>query len=155
MPVVSLHAQVRRVAQLFPTAIISGRGREKVQQFVQLAELYYAGRWVQLPRMQAGRSMPPRQRSVAERLRCPLDCLGHTQRCTRSVLLRENLLCQAARARSVLSPARLLLRSHGMDIVGPDVEGTPHTDLAFQPAAQYEPLMDAVYEVCAVVRCTS
>lgn len=51
MPVVSLHAQVRRVAQLFPTAIISGRGREKVQQFVQLAELYYAGRWVQLPRL--------------------------------------------------------------------------------------------------------
>lgn len=34
---------VRRVAQLFPTAIISGRGREKVQQFVRLAELYYAG----------------------------------------------------------------------------------------------------------------
>lgn len=45
------------------------------------------------------------------------------------------------------SPA---LRSHGMDIVGPDVEGTPHADLAFQPAAQYEPLMDAVYEVRAV-----
>ena len=38
-----------------------------------------------------------------------------------------------------------------MDIVGPDVEGTPHADLAFQPAAQYEPLMDAVYEVCGVV----
>lgn len=37
-----------------------------------------------------------------------------------------------------------------MDIVGPDVEGTPHADLAFQPAAQYEPLMDAVYEVRAV-----
>lgn len=34
---------VRRVAQLFPTAIISGRGREKVQQFVRLRELYYAG----------------------------------------------------------------------------------------------------------------
>lgn len=34
---------VRRVAQLFPTAVISGRGREKVQQFVRLAELYYAG----------------------------------------------------------------------------------------------------------------
>lgn len=34
---------VRSVAQLFPTAIISGRGREKVQQFVRLAELYYAG----------------------------------------------------------------------------------------------------------------
>lgn len=59
LPVVSLLAQVRRVAQLFPTAIISGRGREKVQQFVQLVELYYAGRWVQLPSLQAGRSMPP------------------------------------------------------------------------------------------------
>ena len=34
---------VRRVAQLFPTAVISGRGREKVQQFVRLGELYYAG----------------------------------------------------------------------------------------------------------------
>ena len=34
---------VRLVAALFPTAIISGRGREKVQQFVQLHELFYAG----------------------------------------------------------------------------------------------------------------
>lgn len=42
-----------------------------------------------------------------------------------------------------------------MDIVGPDVEGTPHADLSFQPAAQYEPLMDAVYEVCAVVWCAA
>lgn len=34
---------VRLVATLFPTAIISGRGREKVEQFVQLKELFYAG----------------------------------------------------------------------------------------------------------------
>lgn len=34
---------VRRIAHLFPTAIISGRGREKVENFVQLKELYYAG----------------------------------------------------------------------------------------------------------------
>ena len=34
---------VRSVAQLFPTAIISGRGREKVEAFVKLKELYYAG----------------------------------------------------------------------------------------------------------------
>ena len=34
---------VRQIAELFPTAIISGRGREKVQAFVQLPELYYAG----------------------------------------------------------------------------------------------------------------
>ena len=76
---------VRRVAQLFPTAVISGRGREKVQQFVRLGELYYAG-------------------------------------------------------------------SHGMDIVGPAAEGAPHADLAFQPAAQYAPLMDGVYcQLCAGV----
>ncbi len=31
------------MARLFPTAIISGRGREKVENFVQLKELYYAG----------------------------------------------------------------------------------------------------------------
>lgn len=34
---------VRQLARLFPTAIISGRGREKVQDFVKLGELYYAG----------------------------------------------------------------------------------------------------------------
>ena len=34
---------VRDVARLFPTAIISGRGREKVEDFVHLKELYYAG----------------------------------------------------------------------------------------------------------------
>jgi trehalose 6-phosphate phosphatase len=34
---------VRGVAGMFPTAIISGRGREKVEAFVQLPELYYAG----------------------------------------------------------------------------------------------------------------
>ena len=34
---------VRAVARLFPTAIISGRGRDKVFSFVQLQELFYAG----------------------------------------------------------------------------------------------------------------
>eukprot|EP00951_Prasinocladus_malaysianus_P010771 scaffold79389_cov32-Prasinocladus_malaysianus.AAC.2 len=34
---------VRDVAKMYPTAIISGRGREKVESFVQLQELYYAG----------------------------------------------------------------------------------------------------------------
>lgn len=34
---------IKRVASLFPTAVISGRGREKVKQFVALQELYYAG----------------------------------------------------------------------------------------------------------------
>lgn len=38
-----MRAAVRRVAQLFPTSIISGRGREKVEAFVQLKELFYAG----------------------------------------------------------------------------------------------------------------
>ncbi|KAI5066838.1 hypothetical protein GOP47_0017366 [Adiantum capillus-veneris] len=34
---------VKEVAHLFPTAIITGRSREKVYEFVQLSELYYAG----------------------------------------------------------------------------------------------------------------
>ena len=34
---------VRAVARLFPTAIITGRGRDKVLNFVQLRELFYAG----------------------------------------------------------------------------------------------------------------
>lgn len=34
---------MRQVAHLFPTAIISGRGRDKVEAFVQLPELFYAG----------------------------------------------------------------------------------------------------------------
>ena len=44
---VLLHLQMRSavqtVAGLFPTSIISGRGREKVEGFVQLKELFYAG----------------------------------------------------------------------------------------------------------------
>lgn len=39
----SMREAVRAVARLFPTAIISGRGRDKVQEFVGLQELYYAG----------------------------------------------------------------------------------------------------------------
>ncbi len=38
-----MRAAVKDVAALFPTAIISGRGLEKVTGFVQLSELYYAG----------------------------------------------------------------------------------------------------------------
>ncbi|KAI5074803.1 hypothetical protein GOP47_0010764 [Adiantum capillus-veneris] len=34
---------VKEIATLFPTAIITGRSREKVYEFVQLPELYYAG----------------------------------------------------------------------------------------------------------------
>ncbi|WVZ66752.1 hypothetical protein U9M48_015933 [Paspalum notatum var. saurae] len=34
---------VRRVAEQFPTAIVSGRSKDKVFEFVKLTELYYAG----------------------------------------------------------------------------------------------------------------
>ena len=39
----AMRATVRSLAELFPTAIISGRGRSKVEGFVQLPELFYAG----------------------------------------------------------------------------------------------------------------
>lgn len=38
-----MRAAVRQIARLVPTAIISGRGREKVAGFVGLRELFYAG----------------------------------------------------------------------------------------------------------------
>ncbi|KAG0592914.1 hypothetical protein M758_1G281300 [Ceratodon purpureus] len=38
-----MRATVKEVASSFPTAVISGRSRPKVEQFVQLPELYYAG----------------------------------------------------------------------------------------------------------------
>ncbi|KAH7683873.1 HAD-superfamily hydrolase subfamily IIB protein [Dioscorea alata] len=38
-----MRAAVRNVARYFPTAIVSGRCRDKVYDFVRLAELYYAG----------------------------------------------------------------------------------------------------------------
>ncbi|MQL80918.1 hypothetical protein Taro_013361 [Colocasia esculenta] len=38
-----MRAAVRNVAKYFPTAIISGRSRDKVYEFVGLTELYYAG----------------------------------------------------------------------------------------------------------------
>ncbi|VFQ96011.1 unnamed protein product [Cuscuta campestris] len=39
----SMRATVRKLATYFPTAIVSGRSRAKVYNFVRLAELYYAG----------------------------------------------------------------------------------------------------------------
>ncbi|XP_068636769.1 probable trehalose-phosphate phosphatase 6 [Aristolochia californica] len=39
----AMRKAVRDVARYFPTAIVSGRCRDKVYSFVQLAELYYAG----------------------------------------------------------------------------------------------------------------
>ncbi|XP_023765372.2 probable trehalose-phosphate phosphatase F isoform X1 [Lactuca sativa] len=38
-----MHSAVKGVAEYFPTAIISGRSRDKVYELVGLAELYYAG----------------------------------------------------------------------------------------------------------------
>ncbi|XP_020215083.1 trehalose-phosphate phosphatase A [Cajanus cajan] len=39
----NMRTAVKKVAEYFPTAIISGRSRDKVYQFVGLTELYYAG----------------------------------------------------------------------------------------------------------------
>ncbi|PHU18056.1 putative trehalose-phosphate phosphatase J [Capsicum chinense] len=39
----AMRGTVKNLARYFPTAIVSGRCRDKVYNFVQLAELYYAG----------------------------------------------------------------------------------------------------------------
>ncbi|XP_065868424.1 probable trehalose-phosphate phosphatase D [Euphorbia lathyris] len=38
-----MRAAVREVAKYFPTAIVSGRSRDKVKEFVKLSNVYYAG----------------------------------------------------------------------------------------------------------------
>lgn len=38
-----MRGAVREVSKYFPTAIISGRSRDKVKRFVQLQSVYYAG----------------------------------------------------------------------------------------------------------------
>ncbi|KAL6911672.1 hypothetical protein ACP4OV_000477 [Aristida adscensionis] len=38
-----MRASIRNVAKYFPTAVVSGRSRKKVFEFVKLKELYYAG----------------------------------------------------------------------------------------------------------------
>ena len=43
MKLEQMRRTVRKVARYFPTAIVSGRCRDKVYNFVRLAELYYAG----------------------------------------------------------------------------------------------------------------
>ncbi|KAL6227778.1 hypothetical protein ACLB2K_001735 [Fragaria x ananassa] len=40
---IQMRKTVKRLARCFPTAIVSGRCRDKVYKFVRLAELYYAG----------------------------------------------------------------------------------------------------------------
>ncbi|MED6122545.1 hypothetical protein PIB30_040788 [Stylosanthes scabra] len=80
----SMRKTVRKLARCFPTAIVTGRCRDKVYNFVRLAELYYAG-------------------------------------------------------------------SHGMDIKGPTRTSKYNKDtkadpVLFQPAAEFLPLIDEVYQ---------
>ncbi|XP_074264383.1 putative trehalose-phosphate phosphatase J isoform X2 [Silene latifolia] len=82
----SMRRTVRKLAKYFPTAIVSGRCRDKVYNFVKLAELYYAG-------------------------------------------------------------------SHGMDIKGP-TKGSKYLKgsqgVLFQPASEFLPMMDEVYNTLLV-----
>ncbi|KAJ0987360.1 hypothetical protein J5N97_005716 [Dioscorea zingiberensis] len=75
----AMRAAVRDVARYFPTAIVSGRCRDKVYNFVRLAELYYAG-------------------------------------------------------------------SHGMDIKGPKHTKTKAKSVLFQPASEFLPMINEVFE---------
>lgn len=43
--VIALCYVVRQLSQKFTTAIVTGRGKEKVKEFVKLDNLFYAGRY--------------------------------------------------------------------------------------------------------------
>ena len=44
-PFVLILNVVRRLSEKFTTAIVTGRGKEKVKEFVKLDNLFYAGRY--------------------------------------------------------------------------------------------------------------
>ena len=147
---------VRRIAELFPTAIISGRGREKVQAFVQLPELYYAGSHgldIAGPRLQV------RCRHV---LLCPMRCMRDTVRLQWHGLSSHHRLASQAVivSRLFIDKGSCSSRNFGMGSehcqvleVGrqcsglPCVQGQPESCISHQPAAHFEPIMDDVFNI--------
>jgi trehalose 6-phosphate phosphatase len=69
----SMREIVHAVAQTFPTAIISGRGRSKVEAFVQLSNLFYAGSHGLDIRGPAVRPLPPVLNSPLSFSSCDLN----------------------------------------------------------------------------------
>jgi trehalose 6-phosphate phosphatase len=113
---------IRSLAHSFPTAIISGRGREKVENFVQLRELYYAGsHGMDI----AGPPVRPRRDATG-------DEGGESACLTRTC---------------VLAHAHTHTRTHAQDLM--HTERT-RRESSFQPAAHFRPMIDDVYsELCS------
>ena len=162
-----MRAAVRATARLFPTAIISGRGREKVESFVQLKELYYAGSHgmdivgprVRAPRQRPRRATPPaapRGRGARRAWRRP----AAQWTCARAAA------CFCCTVVSSVPTTRWgsVVRGSGRVQCGGRAEreagpgrarqGGPHAGeaLAFQPASRFGPIMDEVYSEL-VARC--
>ncbi|DBA88511.1 TPA: hypothetical protein ACH3X2_004987 [Trebouxia sp. C0005] len=118
-----MRAAVRRVAQLFPTSIISGRGREKVEGFVQLKELFYAG-------------------SHGMDIVGPKGATLSSQCCSSFQQDATDLWSSP--------PKTHPHKSHFPPPVSslPQANNAPGDEqrLAFQPAAKYAPIMDSVFQ---------
>ena len=128
---------VRRVAELFPTAIVSGRGREKVESFVQLRQLFYAGSHgmdIVGPRSSGSSSSgggSPGAGSSATTSRTQSGECGDAAGTAAGT---------AVNGAAVASEAAAAVASRSADAAENEERFT------FQPAAQYEPLMNAVYD---------
>lgn len=134
---------VRNLAQLFPTAIISGRGREKVENFVQLKELFYAG--------SHGMDIAgPSVRGLVSKRACPHQqhiLQSHVYACALMLymeLMRCTDLLRKLPAKSAMSWMHTWPQAFNGGSWSACVNST------FQPAANFRPLIDSVHkELCA------
>ncbi len=153
LTLLQMRATVRNLARAFPTAIISGRGREKVEAFVQLKELFYAGshgmdiagpqvRWC----MGTGQALHThtgqllRTRGSGVRL---LPWSTKKQRGGDGALdFQGSVACGCKVLCRVLSAPGLVAQASS----GGGGCNSDSFQNAFQPAAHFRPLIDQVYE---------
>ncbi|WVZ93047.1 hypothetical protein U9M48_039063 [Paspalum notatum var. saurae] len=114
----TMRRAVRSVAKHFPTAIVSGRCRDKVFEFVKLAELYYAGSHGMDIKGPAKGSRHTKAAKVPIPIPPPLPIPTHLCSCSQAKLGDTYLCVCGSQAKGVL----------------------------FQPASQFLPMIEQVHQ---------
>nr|AFK33570.1 unknown [Medicago truncatula] len=104
----NMRAAVKNVAEYFPTAIISGRSREKVHEFVGLTDLHYAG-------SHGMDIIGPLRQSISDN---HPNCIRSTDKKGKEV----NLFQPAAEFLPMIDEVRKLLTGSTKDIKGAKIE---------------------------------
>ncbi|CAN1159080.1 Trehalose-phosphate phosphatase A [Linum perenne] len=115
-----MRSAVKKVAKYYPTAIISGRSRDKVYEFVGLTELYYAG--------SHGMDIMGPVREASSASANHGSCLRSTNKPV-TIRLTNFLLAQSAPAYIFRNP----------EMQGKEVN-------LFQPASEFVPMINEVFD---------